>query len=277
MAKPDRQTSTIPLTTPQQIQNGGGHDDDDVSREVSSRDTQCGLGSWRPSWLQPCANVRAFTATLAFWSLFGNMNFTYYTAVITQIERDYGLSSSMSGFIKNVDNIGYMLTVVLFSHFFRYGNKPRLFAAATVLSSTAIFIFATPHFFFSSGNIPPPTGNYSVNETSKPTLTEFCASRDDEPAKNFCGGLGTAKAFNAGAFGIFILSELLQGIGQSPKFTLSMTYLDDNAKNSSPKYFGMSIYNRRLRNRTSSTRTDINKLAYYPIFNFLSGSIQCYI
>ncbi len=50
------------------------------------------------------------------------------------------------------------------------------------------------------------------------------------------------KAINTGALAIFIISELLQGLAQSPKFTLSMTYMDDNAKNNSPRYFGKYFY-----------------------------------
>ena len=37
---------------------------------------------------------------------------------------------------------------------------------------------------------------------------------------------------------MFILSEMLQGMAQSPKFSLSMTYMDDNAKDKSPFFFG---------------------------------------
>ena len=46
------------------------------------------------------------------------------------------------------------------------------------------------------------------------------------------------RSFNGGALGLFILSEMLQGMAQSPKFTLSMTYMDDNAKDKSPFFFG---------------------------------------
>ena len=224
--------SAMPLSTA---------DCDDESTEAQPRrDMQCGIGSWRPDCLQRCANVKAFTATLSFWSLFGTMNFSYYTAVIVQIEREFGLSSSLTGFVKNVDNIGYMITVVLLSHVFRYGNKPRLFAAATVVSSSAIFLFATPHFFFGgkSDSRSSILVNASVSTPPLKSLTEFCTGATDKTVEAVCGGMDYLRSFNVAALAIFIVSELLQGMGQSPKFTLSMTYLDDNAKDNSPQYFG---------------------------------------
>jgi len=53
------------------------------------RETQCGLSNWRPSFLQPFATIWAFTATISAYTVFGNTSFTYYSAVITQIERRY--------------------------------------------------------------------------------------------------------------------------------------------------------------------------------------------
>ena len=125
-------------------------------------ETRCGVFSWRPSWLMPCSNMKAFTAVLSFLSVFGSMNYSYYTAVITQIEKAYGLSSSMTGFIKNIDNIGFMATVLLVSHFCRYSNMPRLFAGATVLSSVAIFIFALPHFIYGGKS----TSDFNASSTT---------------------------------------------------------------------------------------------------------------
>ena len=153
-------------------------------------ETQCGLGSCRPSSLQRLNNMTAFTTTLSFWSLFGSINFTYYSAVITQIEKAYGLSSSMTGLIKNIDNIGYVCFVIVFSHFCRYANKPRLFAIATVCSSAAIFIFALPHFIWGIGETDSTVfvNQTSPNQTSA-TPTELCDGVHQDQPQVFCSNL----------------------------------------------------------------------------------------
>jgi len=112
------------------------------------RETQCGLGSWRPRYLRPCGNLWCFTGALSIMSLLGSGNFTYYVAVITQIERRFGLSSQTTGFIKNVDNIGFMLVVMAVAHLGRYANKPLILGVSCLLSGVAIFLFAVPHFIY---------------------------------------------------------------------------------------------------------------------------------
>ena len=239
----NRQLSEKPLTL------GEDQSDDETGEETSHRDhkeMQCGVGDWRPGWLQPCANIKMFTVTLSLWSLFGSVNFTYYSSVLSQIERQFGLPSSVMGFIKNVDNIGYMATVLIFSHFCRYANKPRLFAAATFVSSSAVFLFAVPHFLYGSESMNDlgSLNMTSTNKTSGPPI-EYCDGKEDslEDQQKFCSATSpNLRPFNTGAFAIFIVSELIQGMAQSPKFTLSMTYVDDNAKDSSPKYFCKYLY-----------------------------------
>jgi len=44
--------------------------------------------------------------------------------------------------------------------------------------------------------------------------------------------------FNEGAVALFILSQLMLGVASSPTSSLTMTYMDDNARDQSPKYFG---------------------------------------
>ncbi len=208
--------------------------------EVSVEDTQCGWGSCRPPWLQCCANMKMFTFVLAMINTFGSMNFSYYTAVITQIERAYGLSSAMTGFVKNVDNIGYMMVALIVSHFCRYANKPKLFSVATIFTAIAIFMFGLPHLIFGydDQSIAAVIGNGTrrSNATGHGDL-EFCDGVD-ELDESGCSTRSYLSPLNVGALAIFIISELIQGMAQSPKFTLSVTYMDDNAKANSPIYYG---------------------------------------
>ena len=204
----------------------------------------CGAGNWRPSCLQRFANIRVFTLVLSLMSFLNGVVFAYYNAVITSIENRFGLNSSTMGFLKNVDNIGYLLTIIVVSHFGRYANKPRLFAAACVLSSVATLLFAFPHFIYGGGDdaedlFNSANGNFSSDFPKG--LTHFCdpsgsAAEDRQCKRETSSVLGK---FNAGALAIFIVSEILQGMSNAPGTSLGITYLDDNAKGSdSPKFFG---------------------------------------
>jgi len=129
-----------------------------------TKNTQCGLGSWRPVSLRPFGTIWSFTAAVSMLWVVAGIDVTYYSAVIPQIERRFGLSSSLSGFIRNVDNVGYMVVILAVSHLGRYANKPRILAASSLLSAISILVFAVPHLLYGGPGRyggHPPGGNES--------------------------------------------------------------------------------------------------------------------
>ena len=69
---------------------------------------------------------------------------------------------------------------------------------------------------------------------------EVCDSDSDQTTADAggCGSRGTLTEFNEGAVALFILSQLMLGMTMSPTSSLTLTYMDDNARDQSPKYFG---------------------------------------
>jgi MFS family permease len=231
-----------------------GYVDDDEHEHEDSRDTQCGVGSCRPEFARPLGSMWTFTAAMSISTIVANMNFTYYSAVITQIERRFGLSSAMTGFIKNVDNIGFMLTVLAVSHLGRHANKSRILATSSFLSGIAIFLFALPHFMYggsssSSALVTNETFWNASHRQSSPSNSTFdmCTTSEDDGSTSASAGRCEAagrQAFAqgtdvyAGAVALFVVSELMQGMAISPKTALTVTYMDDNAKDKSPQHVG---------------------------------------
>ena len=213
------------------------------AKQEPESDVMCGAGNWRPDWLQRYADIRVFTVVLSVMSLLNGVVFAYYNAVITSIENRFGLSSSMMGFLKNVDNVGYLLAIIIVSHFGRYTNKPRLFAAACVLSSFATILFAFPHFIYGAGDEDEDSTNGTSYWDSR-SVTHFCDPSVVVPVDEKCKRKQSEVLgkFNVGALVFFVASEVLQGISNAPSTSLGVTYMDDNAKGGdSPKYFGMNL------------------------------------
>jgi len=208
------------------------------------RETQCGIGSWRPRCLQPLANMWFFTAALCFMSLFGSANFAVCVSVITQIERRFGLSSQTTGLVKNMDNIGFMLAVLAVSHMGRYGNKPRILVMSALFSSFAIFLFSTPHFIYGGPGDSLQASSTRWNASSTVERRpggryEVCDGVDESVADpSGCSSRNVLLDFNVGALALFVVAELLQGMANSPRPTMSLTYMDDNAKERSPIFIG---------------------------------------
>jgi len=216
-------------------------------------ETQCGLGSWRPTCLRPFGTIWYFTAAVSMLWVIEGINFSYYSAVIPQVERRFGMSSSLSGFIRNVDNVGYMVVILAVSHLGRYANKPRILAASSLLSAVSILIFAVPHFIYGgpghhghlfSGNASSAGWNASTAaDRRRGRLYEVCDDVDETVADpGGCGARSSLLEFNEGALALFVLSQLMLGIALSPTSSLTMTYMDDNVRDQSPKYFGTNKF-----------------------------------
>ena len=221
--------------------DAASHSSDTLKRET--KEAMCGVLSWRPSFLQRFADMRLLTMVLSIMSLLNGVVFAYYNAVITSIENRFGLSSSMMGFVKNVDGIGYILSIVIVSHFCRYANKPRLFACACVLSAFATALFGFPHVLYGSGDEIKDSDTSEMNNetlTSKEKFTQFCEAGSNNTNSDICQKQSSnlLGKFNAGALVCFITSEFLQGVSNSPAVSLGITYVDDNMGGKSPKYFG---------------------------------------
>ena len=165
---------------------------------------------------------------------------------MTQIEKAFGLSSRMVGLVKNIDNIGYVIAVIIISQLCRYSNKPRMFAIASVFNAIAVGMFALPHFIYDNPFEISRDDDVSHHMEGNQSFTEdnlmLClAPIDGEPRRSpDCDHDGDwGDLYNGGAACIFIISSIAQGMAGSPKFSMTLTYMDDNDSKKSPLYFGL--------------------------------------
>ena len=109
-------------------------------------DLECGIGSFRPACLQPCTNMYCF---VFFYSLAGLSTSTlssYITSQITALERQFGFSSTESGFLLACNDIGFLATVLFVSYYLRNSHAPRFLSLLTFLFGISGLICALPYF-----------------------------------------------------------------------------------------------------------------------------------
>ena len=118
----------------------------------------CGLGSCTPKCLQPCANIKVFGIFYAFNFLVTIAVGIYLSSQITSIEKQFNLSSEQSGIISSTNDIGFVLTVLIFSFYGRRTHIPVLLGISSVMfgvsgKCTPRVNLKVMFFFFSTGII----------------------------------------------------------------------------------------------------------------------------
>ena len=139
---------------------------------------------------------------------------------ISTIEKRYNFNSTFSGIIVISYDITVIIGVVLISYFGSKTHRPRLLGVGALLMSIGALLFASPQFLFDS---------YKHSSNTQLQL-EQCLD-----ARNYTSDCSTGQI---GAYSIFIVSNIVMGVGATPLYTLGICYLDEIIY---PKYVSLHM------------------------------------
>ncbi|XP_064488441.1 solute carrier organic anion transporter family member 74D-like [Ornithodoros turicata] len=245
-------------------------------------DTECGLWFFRPKWLQPLANKKAFLAVFCLTSVLQGMYYTYFVSVLTTIEKLYQIPSKTTGIIMSATEIGQIGGALLLTYYGGQGHRPKWIACGMVIFAVASILCATPHFIFMDDSIVATRAGANVSGMSRDHRQKLCHIADEllpPVARNYvdvtsdvhpvADALRTVSLCDSSdrslnqnrithvVLSVFFISLLFIGIGATAVYTLGIPYIDDNvATRESPLYFGITIGVR----------------IFGPVFGFLLGS-----
>lgn len=134
-----------------------GHIDGDANNKVvkyaeeGTEGSDCGMWSFRPKWLQPFANKKAFLAVFCLTSVLQGMYYTYFVSVLTTIEKLFQIQSKTTGIIMSATEIGQIGGALLLTYYGGQGHRPKWIACGMLVFAAASILCSTPHFLFGSG------------------------------------------------------------------------------------------------------------------------------
>ena len=227
----------------------------------------CGLGCVKLPCLKDFASVRTFiTLYFAFAFLNGYQN-SYTVAVLTTLERRFNLPSSLSGMLVTTSTVGFAATTLFVSHFGRRGDITKIFSGCILVSAVCALLYVIPHWLYGIGNDGIDLGHAlatpnrsGVGEDLENLIdaeyelpTQYCSHQQDIPVslnltmdnriskKHVNEGDGSY--FFLVAFGLFVTSEVLQGLAGTPIWSLGIEFLDNaTGPKLASKLIGRNIY-----------------------------------
>lgn len=198
----------------------------------------------RPKW----ASIQMFTFIICILQGVNGLLVTGYTvSVLTTIEKQFRIDSTISGFVISSYEIGSILSVVFVSYFGTQGHIPRWIGLGGMLLAIGSFLFALPQVL----------AHYIPKNCTTTVEDQICKLTDSSLfpiiSKSFAfGDVSSSESSDCNPDSddggsnyvyILIIAQILLGIGGSPLLTLGTVYIDNNAeKSNSALYIGKTFH-----------------------------------
>ena len=191
---------------------------------TSRKDERCGCGPCQSNCLQPLAHPVAYLISICALVLVQGMQGGYMSSVVTTIEQRYDLWSSEMGLVFSSYDWTSLIALVVVSYYGDHYNRARWLGYGAILIAVALVLFTFPHLLSS---------RYAQdsNETDLSNINHFCNDEHSGHDRQTDGKKECdVRSPTSWAFAIFLVSQMINGIGGSPIYTLGPTYLYDNVK-----------------------------------------------
>ncbi|XP_045637413.1 solute carrier organic anion transporter family member 1B3 isoform X2 [Ursus americanus] len=185
-----------------------------------------------------CNGFKMFLVALSFSFMCKGLGGIVMKSSITQIERRFDISSSVSGLIDGSFEIGNLLVIVFVSYFGSKLHRPKIIGIGCFIMGAGSILTALPHFFmgyyrYSKETFIDPSENLTsslstcsldqnllLNRTSPEVVEEGC----ERESRSY-------------EWIYVLLGNMLRGIGETPIVPLGISYIDDFAEEGHSSFY----------------------------------------
>ena len=223
-------------------------------------ETSCGLGQWRPKFLQALASKKVY---IFFYGAIGiikvrnlhrshrllmlklqGMQYSYMSSILTTIEKEFGIKSKETAYLNSGNEIAQILFIFFLPLMMKVKKRPLWCGIGMMTTALGLYMMALPHLL--------------INRTAPPTTSSSLSSSQSCEAENAVPGLCNSTVHLNSLEGacdedgnrnvqwpgltLFFLGLVLTGVGNSLFWCFGMVYLDDNSgKENSPFMLSMTF------------------------------------
>nr|CAD7197347.1 unnamed protein product [Timema douglasi] len=238
-------------------------------------DTSCGLGSFRPHWLQRFASTRWFLVVYTFLGVVQSMSFSYTSSTITTLEKRFKIPSKVIGkhllaliqdskqgigkhllaliqdseqgigVLMSGNEVSQICLSLIMAYYGGKGSRPLWISWGVMFSALSCYILVLPHVLYGAGREALALTEEYLDYTA---LNSSGTVKHETPLLCFpnqtldatCEEDISSGEHSILPLALIFLSQFVLGIGTTLCHTLGKTYLDDSIKKTNaPLMFGM--------------------------------------
>ncbi|XP_040079003.1 solute carrier organic anion transporter family member 74D [Ixodes scapularis] len=199
------------------------------------QDFLCGVGSWRPRWLQTFASPHSLFVFFNFLGISQGAYKSYTVGTLSTLERRFGLSTGSIAVILVAESISPVFLDVFTGYVAGWMSRPKMLSLGMMVVSASSILVTLPYAMYGPATTLLAKGVDGFEDAGK---MEFCGSR---PPDLPCSASDPTGVTTSLPFAILFVASFMNGIGQSVLHVAGSSYMDDSIKKkNSPMYFGAS-------------------------------------
>ncbi|KAG7172323.1 Solute carrier organic anion transporter family member 74D-like 3 [Homarus americanus] len=122
-----------------------------LHEEADIEDTKCGIGSFKPQWLQCMAKKEVYMIVFSVVGLTQGIFFTYMVSVLSTIEKRFKFTSKETGTILSGNDVSQIILSIVLGYYGTFGHRPRWVGMGVFFAALSGFAAALPHFLYGPG------------------------------------------------------------------------------------------------------------------------------
>lgn len=182
------------------------------------------------------SKMKVFLMSLTCAYMSKSLSGVYMNSMLTQIERQFDIPTSVVGFINGSFEMGNLLLIIFVSYFGRKLHRPIAIGVGCMMMGLGCFVMSLPHFFM---------GRYEYETTILPTSNVssnsfLCVENRTQSFKPIQDSTECVKEMKSLMWIYVLVGNIMRGMGETPIMPLGISYIEDFAKSeNSPLYIGI--------------------------------------